>query len=92
MRERDYQEIKTASILGSFNRHYDTICRTAAYFEQHGIEILAPRISKIKENNGGELRKPDFRFPVSKNNIPIEKDNYFIKKAEVELNKILKRY
>ena len=28
---------------------------------------------------------------VSEMNLPIEKDNYFIKKAEIELNKILKR-
>ena len=28
---------------------------------------------------------------ISEINLPIEKDNYFIKKAEIELNKILKR-
>lgn len=28
---------------------------------------------------------------ISEMNLPIEKDNYFIKKAEIELNKILKR-
>lgn len=53
MRKYNDDKYKTASILGSFNRHYEIICNTANYFEQNGIKVLAPKITTIKQNVDG---------------------------------------
>lgn len=53
MRKYNDDKYETASILGSFNKHYELICRTAEYFQKNGIRVLAPDITSIKENNDG---------------------------------------
>ena len=53
MRKYNDDKYRTASILGSFNRHYEIICNTANYFKQNGIKLLAPEITTIKQNTDG---------------------------------------
>lgn len=53
MRKYNDDHYRTTTILGSFNKHYETICKTAKYFEKNGIKVLAPKITTIKQNEGG---------------------------------------
>ena len=53
MRKYNDDKYRTVSILGSFNKHYETICETAKYLQQNGIQVLAPKIGTIKQNTDG---------------------------------------
>lgn len=53
MRKYNCDKYETVSIIGSFNKHYETICDVANLFKQNGIQVLAPDISKIVSNKDG---------------------------------------
>lgn len=53
MRRFNDSKYKTMCILGSLNKHYDTIVETATYFKERGLIVLAPEISVVKSNNDG---------------------------------------
>ena len=51
MRGRTFDKYETVAIIGSFRKHYAEICAAAGIFQDNGLKVLAPDISKPKDPN-----------------------------------------
>ena len=76
MRRFNDSKYQTMCILGSFNKHYDTIVKTATYFKERGLIVLAPEISAVKSNNDGYVF-----LESDKSTNPVIVEREFLKKC-----------